>query len=887
MDSPTQIDDYLELSTIVDLIEHWKQRGTDPAIVAVGSAGAMVVHSYAALSSEVLRLAGGLRRARLRDGALILLWAPNSPEWVIAYFSIVAAGMIVIPLDEQMSPEQLPGVVRNSMPDCVFTTAGHLETIRRAGFPADVRCFLLDADETAPGSWRQAAVAGGPISLPPADPGQVRVLLYTSGTTGTPKGVPLTHANLMSNVRALVAADIINKTDRVLLPLPLHHAYPATVGMLSVLACGATVVLPSGVSGPELTTAANRAGATILIGVPRLYEVLADSIETGVRSSGVVARSLYPLLLATAMLLHRILHVRVGGILFRRIHRRIGGRLRLLVSGGARLEPELASKLEGLGWLVLTGYGLTETSPVVSFNTLRHRRLDSQGMPVSGVDIQVDKTIDEPYGEILIKGPNVFSGYWMDEAATREAFTEAGWFRTNDLGFLDPEGYLHVMGRKTEVIVLSDGKKISPEGLERLYEASPFIREAALLGHNGTLAAIIVPDEEALRGRGAISAKSLLRDELERELQSLPSYQRVAEFRLARQSLPRTRLGKLKRHLLPEIFASASAASAAPSAALPEEGGGSMESETVRAAWSWLQQRYAVPGITLDSSPQLDLGIDSLGWVSLTTELEQKFGIAPSAQDLSRVLTVRDLLQAIDSASQHSHEVPGKVDTDLAEAERYLDEPSLPLKVFGWLLLRFNKLLMRILFRLRIHGLDRLPARGPFVIAPNHASYLDPLAVAAALPGCLLKRTCWAGWAGKMHKGPVSRAVSRATAVFPVDPDRDIGGGIRLGATVLERGRPLVWFPEGRRSPGGGVQTFRRGIGVLLEQSRVQAVPVRITGSFKAWPLTRKWPRPHPITIVFGSPESVESLLEIGVGEDQASRISDGLERRVRDLEAR
>lgn len=312
-----------------------------------------------------------------------------------------------------------------------------------------------------------------------------------------------------------------------------------------------------------------------------------------------------------------------------------------------------------------------------------------------------------------------------------------------------------------------------------------------------------------------------------------------------------------------------------------------MESETVRAAWSWLQQRYAVPGITLDSSPQLDLGIDSLGWVSLTTELEQKFGIAPSAQDLSRVLTVRDLLQAIDSASQHSHEVPGKVDTDLAEAERYLDEPSLPLKVFGWLLLRFNKLLMRILFRLRIHGLDRLPARGPFVIAPNHASYLDPLAVAAALPGCLLKRTCWAGWAGKMHKGPVSRAVSRATAVFPVDPDRDIGGGIRLGATVLERGRPLVWFPEGRRSPGGGVQTFRRGIGVLLEQSRVQAVPVRITGSFKAWPLTRKWPRPHPITIVFGSPESVESLLEIGVGEDQASRISDGLERRVRDLEAR
>ncbi|HEX6259280.1 MAG TPA: AMP-binding protein, partial [Woeseiaceae bacterium] len=561
MDTPAEIDDRLEFSTIGDLVGHWKQRGSDAAVIAVGSTGTMAVQSYASLSREVVRLAHGLMGAGLRDKALILLWAPNSPEWIVAYFGIVAAGKIVIPLDDQMSSEQLPGVVRNSTPDCVFTTAGHVEAIRRAGLSEDVRCFLLDVDETVPGSWTRAAVADGPVSVPATDAGQVAVLLYTSGTTGTPKGVPLTHANLMSNVRALVAADIIDRTDRVLLPLPLHHAYPATVGMLSVLACGGTIVLPSGVSGPELTTAANRAGATILIGVPRLYQVLADSIETGVGSSGVVARILYPLLLATATFLHRILGIRIGGILFRRIHKRIGGRLRLLVSGGARLEPQLASKLEGLGWLVLTGYGLTETSPVVSFNTPSHRRLDSQGRPVSGVEIRLDKGIDEPYGEILITGANVFSGYWMDDTATREAFTEAGWFRTNDLGFVDPEGYLHVMGRKTEVIVLSDGKKISPEGLERLYEASPFIREAALLAHDGTLAAILVPDEEALRGRGAISAKSLLRDELERELQSLPSYQRVAEFRLARQSLPRTRLGKLKRHLLPEIFAKASAAS--------------------------------------------------------------------------------------------------------------------------------------------------------------------------------------------------------------------------------------------------------------------------------------------------------------------------------------
>ena len=240
----------------------------------------------------------------------------------------------------------------------------------------------------------------------------------------------------------------------------------------------------------------------------------------------------------------------------------------------------------------------------------------------------------------------------MNEEATRQAFTTAGWFRTNDLGYVDPDGFLHVVGRKSEVLVLSDGKKISPEELERVYEASPFIRETALLERNGKLAAIIVPDEEALRLRGTMSAEALLRDELARELQSLPPHQRAAEFRLVRQSLPRTRLGKLRRHLLPEIFAIASAPrpSGSPDT-LVEEDRQLLESATVQAAWNSLQQRYAGTGISLDSSPQLDLGIDSLAWISLTTELEEKYGIALGAEALSHVLSVRDLLQVIESSA--------------------------------------------------------------------------------------------------------------------------------------------------------------------------------------------------------------------------------------------
>jgi long-chain acyl-CoA synthetase len=297
-----------------------------------------------------------------------------------------------------------------------------------------------------------------------------------------------------------------------------------------------------------------------------------------------------------------------------------------------------------------------------------------------------------------------------------------------------------------------------------------------------------------------------------------------------------------------------------------------------------LQQRYAGTGISLDSSPQLDLGIDSLAWISLTTELEEKYGIALGAEALSHVLSVRDLLQVIDSASTRVRTGAELVDAGGLRAERYLEEPTLPLKGLRFLIFGLSKTLMRGCFRLRIDGLENLPDRGPFVIAPNHASYLDPVVLSAALPARVLKNTRWAGWAGKMHKGRIFRTVSRATGVFPVDPDRDLGDGIRLGENVLASGHVLVWFPEGRRSPDGELQTFRRGVGVLLHKIRVPVVPVYISGSFEAWPLTRKWPRLRPIRIAFGHPESVESLLQHGRGDDEASRVSDGLARCVRSL---
>jgi long-chain acyl-CoA synthetase len=216
--------------------------------------------------------------------------------------------------------------------------------------------------------------------------------------------------------------------------------------------------------------------------------------------------------------------------------------------------------------------------------------------------------------------------------------------------------------------------------------------------------------------------------------------------------------------------------------------------------------------------------------------------------------------------------------------QQFLEKPSLPLRALRWLLFRFNRMLMRSVFQLCVKGIDRLPVDGPFVITPNHVSYLDPLAIAAALPVRLMQNTCWAGWAGKMHKGPVSRAVSRSMRIFPVDPDHDLGSSIQLGAQALDDGRILVWFPEGGRSPNGVTREFRHGIGVLLENSRAVVVPAWIEGSFQAWPRSRKWPRPRRITVVFGEPKTVDSLLGEGPREADASQISDALKHCVTRL---
>lgn len=868
--------------TLRDLLDAAGERGTVPAVMALQGDAVVETLSGAELAVRALAVAGVLSRSGVGRGEPIVLAGANSIEWIVAYFAIVCSGALPVPLDSRASGAELAHNVSDCGARRGFLTRPIAELLRAHGAPALEVSWLDEVCTTAETLPAAGVTPELPTLLPRLRRDDIATLFYTSGTTGTPKGVPLSHGNILANVEALITARLAGEGERVLLPLPLHHVYPLTCGLLGSLALGATLVLPAGVTGPQLRAAIRRTGATMLLGVPRLYSALLTGIEAGASASAMTRRLFRPMLGASTWLVRRT-GMRAGRFLFARLHRDMGPTLRTLVSGGARLDAGIAWALEGLGWQVLSGYGLTETAPMLTFNIPGQVRHESVGRPLPGVLIRIDAPPGQSSGEILVRGPNVFAGYRNQPQANEQAFTADGWLRTGDLGFLDADGYLHICGRVRETIVLPDGKKLFPEEVENLYLASALIREAALLEHEGRLVALIVPDENGIRERGAARIASLLREEIEAISLRLPAHQRITDFRISHEPLPRTPMGKLQRFRLPAVYAGQSRNEAARAdRELSAEDRTLLGNAVVAQAWAWLQQRFAGRPLALDASPQLDLQMDSLEWLALTLEISDRFGVQLGQDAVGRVFTVRDLLQEILAASDAAGATqPVAAAMPAAGTAPAAAEPGIVLRALGWVLLVLNRLLMRGIFRLRVEGAELLPSSGPVLIAPNHASYLDPMAIAAALPWRLLRQTRWAGWSGFMFRAWHWRLLSRATGVFSVDPDRGPAAAINDGAAVLAAGQALVWFPEGRRSLTGEIGTFLPGIGLLLARSASPVVPAHVDGSFEALPWNRRWPRLVRLSVRFGAPLASDQLATQGEGTSDAERIASGLRRAV------
>jgi long-chain acyl-CoA synthetase len=856
------------LMETLDVITRTLRGDTDRDAVLAFTREGVTQWSRARLLHAVGGVAAQLAGQGIEAGDRVALYAELRPNWIAAALAALQMRAVLVPLDAQFTGDTLAHVLRDSGARCVLTDAAHTDAL-----PQGVSVLRLDED---------IAPVTEPPEAPPAHPDTVAAILYTSGTTGFPKGVPLTHRNLSFQAETLRAIDLVHEGDRVLLPLPAHHVYPFAIGVLAVLALGLPLVIPAGLTGPQIARALRESGATVVIAVPRLYAAVFDALEARIRAVGRPAVAAFHGVLAVSGALRRLIGANVGRTVFARLHRRLAPQLRLVACGGAALDAGLARKLEAFGWALAVGYGLTETSPLLTLDRTPVRP-GSVGRAIEGVRLRVQD------GEIQARGPGVFEGYLNRPEKTEEVFTADGWFRTGDRGALDADGYLFVQGRISEIIVTAGGVNVQPDEVEAVFTASPFIREAALLPTEKGLALLVVPDTaEALRAERPEedAAHEAVADASRR----LASYQRPAAFALTHDPLPRTRLGKLQRHLLRERYDLARAAGPGAQARPlpPEQWTGAdralLDAEAAQAAWIWLTSRYPDRRLTPDSHMELELGLDSLGWIDLTLELGTRAGVELDDTAIAGIETVRDLLNAAGEAQQAGERGgwlahPERV---LGERERvYLTPLAAPLERLARWLTALNRTLMRRMFRVRAQGIEHLPRQGPYLLVPNHGSLLDPFALAAVFPKGLAREVHWAGISEMAFANAVLRGFSRLAHVLPVDPRRGAVSSLALAAAVLDAGKPLVWFPEGQRSVDGRLLPFKRGIGLVLETRNVPVVPVVIRGANDAMPPGKRLPRRSEITVELGAPVLPDELAHQGKGMRNDERITNGLHARI------
>lgn len=868
--------------------------------------------SYQRLAQSVARLANGLAQAGVRPDQRVALFADNCPEWFVACLAILRADGVAVPLDAQFGPTALAHALRDSEARFIFSTTDKRERLEKAAPRDGVKFIFLDADKDKPEAW-QKYCSTRRTEFPAVRPNDTATIFYTSGTTGKPKGVPLSHANLAFQLNAVARAGLIQPEDRLLLPLPLHHVYPFVFGVLMPMWLGVPVVLPKGLTGPEIIRALRVGEVTALLGVPRLYRALFEGVEGRIQSQGRLAKAWFKASLALSLGLRKKMKLRAGKFLFYPLHRRIGPKMRVAASGGAALEAALAWKLEALGWQIAVGYGLTETAPLLTLNPPGKAKLDSVGRVIPGVELRIDPAAqpnetdrapdpptDQPgvKGEVLARGPNVFCGYLNLPDENQHAFT-GGWFRTGDLGFFDSDHHLHLEGRASTLIVAEGGENIQPDEVEDAYATSEAIREIGVLQRDGKLAAVVVPEAQANDSKDDEALQKAVRDAIQQQAKQLPSYQRLSEFVVSREPLARTRLGKIRREELIEHYDRAKAGKKGDRGAknqpvsrdeMSDADRALLEHRAANAVWSWLTEHYAEHPLSPDSHLQLDLGLDSMGWLNLTLEIGARTGVELDDKIIAKTETVRDLLRAVSAAA---------TDGEGKRAGQWLEKPEAVLddEQKRWLaplhpvhaalasaFSQVNRAALRLLFRVETKGANHLPAKGPFVLTPNHTSYLDPFLMGAALNQEQLRHANYAGWTRVAFANPLNRFVCRLAQAVPIDPERAVISSLALAVAVLRRERILIWFPEGRRSPDGKLMEFKSGIGMLLEQFEVPVVPVFIHGASEALPMGRFWPRFRKITVEFGVPKKPAELRRQGKGDNARSKIVTALREQVAAL---
>lgn len=511
-------------------------------------------YKYCQLKDAVIRLKNYLKKLGVKTGECFAVLGENRPEWGIAYLGILRAGCICVPLDPLLSEGELLHILK--------------ESNARGGICSENHLYKLESIKGELKNFKFLIKMGEVKNLPPAsetkekiNPDSLAVLIFTSGTTGTSKAVMLSHKNILSNIKSISQVIPIYPGETMVSIIPLHHTFEATCGFLYPLFKGATIYYPPSLKPNELIGIMKEAKVKCLIAVPLVFEKFLSGVERKVASAPVPQKILFNTITGIGSVFKFLRKP-----LFARIRKEMGlENLRLAVSGGAALPEKVIQGLELMGIPILQGYGLTETSPVISVNPVGKPKNLSVGLPIPDVEVKIAEPDENGVGEILVRGPNVMLGYYNNKRATDEVLKD-GWLWTGDLGYFDNNGYLYITGRKKSVIVTQTGKNIYPEELEDLLLKSPWVKEVLVVPRidpktkKEEVCALIHPNYELLE-EYSISKniemseediQKLFKEEIKRVNEGIPIYKRITRFEIREEEFPKTTTQKIKRHLFIE-----------------------------------------------------------------------------------------------------------------------------------------------------------------------------------------------------------------------------------------------------------------------------------------------------------------------------------------------
>jgi long-chain acyl-CoA synthetase len=851
------VTDTLPPEWIFDQIEAWAKRVPDRVAFVLDAGERTEDYRYPDVLEQAATIAGQLEAKSIGRGDRIGIIMENTPQWVFVLLGAMQIGAVTVPLATTLPEHSIELIARHAGCRLIFADDPNRDKAVAVG--EKLQCEVLPISRT------RADKPPGNTGWHICDPKAAAILIYTSGTTGNPKGVELTFDNLNHEIRGAVEALRLTPDHRILSVLPFSHVLPLIANGLGALCIGATVVFLSSISPQRIVDALHRHRITFFICVPQFFYILHRRIFSEVESQALPIRLAFN---AMRQIARRTNSTSLRRKLFGRVHQAIGPNLQLLASGGSRFDPQIANDLSELGYNVLQAYGLTETSGAATVTPLGEDCIGTVGRPLRGVTVHIDSPNEQGIGEVWIRGPVLMKGYYLARQETAEAIQD-GWFHTGDLGVIDPKGYLSITGRSKDVIVLSNGENVYPEELETHYSRSPFIKDICIMGisqngggpGNEILHAIVVPDMEEFRRRGQTAIMEMIRFEIENLSKQVPSFYRIHSIAVRNEPLPRTVTRKLKRFEIQqeEDDRRQSNHQSALSAGKriedhPDfrEGAGKVIAELVR------ESRPDAGPLDPSMNIELDLGYDSLARVELLGLAEARLGVHIDEHQATQIFTLGELLKAFETAAASKNavgrswkEILAAASANDAEAHhifrsRYLLNPL-------WLVaMRTLKLVARVAFRLRFYGVEKLPRTLPYLLCPNHQSFLDGPFIIAGLPRSGIYNIFILGYSD-YWKGALLQRLAQICSIVSIDPNVNLVKAMQVGAAGLKRGRLLLVFPEGTRTIDGHVAEFKKGAAILAYELGVPIVPVGLRGAFETWPRGGTF-RFHPIEVHFGDP---------------------------------